>query len=378
MIATTSILDELMPTIKGLAGQSDLGFTATHVTQAMQAAYFASIRREEGEKVLPHLALLSDETLHRLEKQASILHFENPTTLTPEALRKRCLAFRRSTSCFLAVPSETGLAIRGVANVGWAADQDNLRPTHVPLLRFDCEDAGTVVVAFERTRLGILRDGSFFSSRGSIFTNVGFKRSLTSTFQRLSTSVDRTLAFIASLSHVIRTAMSYGLGGTIVVVDEFRPLEFSECFEAGEVVRLELRKNDHGQTPAGVVRDVLDTEAAQTHPDQLSQARRAHLEFVARLACVDGALILGPTLQPIRFATKLRAPPSEEPVFLGGDLNHQSPSILQGVGTRHSSALNFVSHVKRAIAFTISSDGPVSAFSWLDGRLSWWKNAVEL
>jgi hypothetical protein len=127
-----------------------------------------------------------------------------------------------------------------------------------------------------------------------------------------------------------------------------------------------------------VTRDVLDTDATQTHAEQLSRARKAHLEFVARLACVDGALVLSPTLQPIRFATKLRAPPSREPVFLGGDSDQRLPPILQGVGTRHSSALNLVSHIKNAVAFTISSDGPVSAFGWLDGRLSWWKNAVEL
>lgn len=378
MIAGPEVVDAILAKATPMAGKQSLGFGHADTLLALQAVYFASIRREEGEVVRPHLALLSDDTLAALAMRAALMLSSDPKPATPELLRKRSLAFDRRSTSFLATPSDAGLVLRGVAHWQSRGDLDDRRGTGLPIVRFDAEDAGTVSIYYDRNRLGLLRDGNFFPVRSPVFSSPAFKRALLGSFSRLSVSDSRGYAFMASLEYLVRSAMSHGLGATIVVIDEFVPVELADFLEAGEPVTYRLRKTEGGTPPAAVRDEVMDPESKQASLTQLLPGRRGYLDFVARLACVDGALILGPRLNPIRFAAKLRAPACTEPVYLGGDQDHAIDSVLQGVGTRHSSALNFVSHIKKVVAFTISSDGPVSAFGWLDSRLSWWKNAVDL
>ena len=378
MLANNELLDDVVSKAREMAGaKGELGFDRSEAELALQAVYYASIRREEGEVVRPHLALMSSETFEHLGTHAALLISDDPQRLTPELLRKRSLAFDRRSTSFLATPSEDGLLLRGVAHWSWNGESTERRATGLPLLRFDAEEAGTVVIAYDQTRLGLLRDGSFYPSRPNVFLSAAFKKALASTLDRLQSKDDRLLAFRSSLHFLVRSAMSRGLGATIVVIDDWLPVNISEYIESGEAVSYTLRKTPAGNISLGVRQDVLDSESVQTDLRHLTPARKAYLEFIAQLACVDGALLIGPKFNPIRYGTKLRAPACDFPVYLGGDSEHEIPSVLQGVGTRHSSALNFVAHIKKAVAITISSDGPVSAFAWLDGRLSWWKNAVE-
>jgi hypothetical protein len=167
--------------------------------------------------------------------------------------------------------------------------------------------------------------------------------------------------------------MQRDLGGTILVTEEWNPA-LSSSVEAGHLVQLAPRVAATGRQIA----PDLDFEREYGSIENGARsALAAHLRAIARLSSVDGALILNAKLLPIRFGAKLRAPASRETVYLGGSVENPLEPELRGVGTRHSSALNFVSESKNSIAFTISSDGPVSAFGWVEDRLSWWKNAVE-
>lgn len=379
MLNFETVLDDVMAKARGMAGvHRDIGFSRSDVAVAFQAVYYASIRREEGEVVRPHLVLLSEESFAGLGSHAALLVANEPRPLAPELLRKRSLAFDRKATSFVATPGQDGLMLRGVAHWAWSGNKLDRRSTGLPMLRFDAEDAGTVVVAYDQTRLGLLRDGHFYPTRPNVFASAGFKKALVSTFARLQQSEDRARAFMTSLQYLVRSAMSHGLGATIVVLDDWMPIEISECTEAGESVTYALRHTQDGAVPSAIRDEVMDTEATQLELSTLAPARKAYLDLVAQLACVDGALIVGPRFTPVRYGTKLRAPACNVPVFLGGDKGQQISSVLQGVGTRHSSALNFVSHTKRSIAIAISSDGPVSTFAWLDDRLSWWRNAVDL
>jgi len=378
MLTDSDFLIDVIEKAHKLAGRNSLCLSSTDIAQAMRSVYYASIRREEGEKVLPHLTLVAEQYLPQFAKHIPILTSSIPEVLSPELLRKRTLAFDRKSSSFLATPTEKGLSIRGVAHWSWRGDSTVPRSTNVPILRFDAEDAGTVLVCYDRTKLGVFRDGNFYASRGSVFANSMFKRTLLSTFSGLQTNEKRAEAFITSLDYIVRSAMSYGFGGTIIVIDDRRPSELSEYCESGETVNYSVPITDQGHIVTGMARELLDDESDQVSAQTLLPARKAYLEFVSRLICIDGALILSHKLQPLRYGTKLHAPASTEDVFLGGDPDHRCPPILNGVGTRHSSTLNLVSFLKNAVAFTISSDGPVSAFGWIDGRLSWWKNAIDL
>ena len=379
MLTESKLLAEIVSRVQTLSSHDAADLTAGDIAQAIGAVYYASIRREEGERVLPHLILLSEKSLGRVRKMVPILRTEGVDAVTPELLRKRSLAFDRRASSFLAVPrSEGEIEFAGVAHWGWDGNSRNTQMRHLPAVYLDAEDAGTVAISFGRTRLGVFRDGNFYSARPSVFSSPVFRRCLSSTFFHLQTNQDRILATVASLQYLVQEAMSYARGGTIVILEDYLSADIDSYCEAGEIISYELPRNEAGNIPLGFNQAVLDWDFKQTSINTLSELRRAYLRFIARLSCIDGALLLNGKLEPLRIGTKLHSPASTATVYLGGAPNKRISPVLKGVGTRHTSALNFVSHLKQAIAFTISSDGPVSTFGWVEHRLAWWKNSVQM
>lgn len=108
---------------------------------------------------------------------------------------------------------------------------------------------------------------------------------------------------------------------------------------------------------------------------------RARLDAFARLASVDGALLLTPDFQLLGFGAKLRAPPWNGTVFEGldGVGGGGKPFDFSRLGTRHTSALAYVGAIERSVAFVVSADGPIRGLArkgfgpihcWPDCRLS--------
>lgn len=378
MIGERRFLKELADRVQMAVGEGRSSPTIASIDLAMSAVYYASIRREEGEKVLPNLLLVQKDDLARMASTIPVLQFSERERLTPESLRKRCLAFDRASTTFLALHEQDHIQIVGIAFWGWGGGNADLSPMRkCPGVRFEAHDSGTVSVHLGAIPLGLFRDGSFYAARQNVFHNPLFRDCMRETFLGVRSGDNAINSFGAGLQFLVQRAMSFGLGGTIIILADRKNVKSEECFEAGQEVSFQLPKNSEGHVPKGWILEVFDTEFRQTSMAKLRETRQTYLKSIAQLSCIDGALILGPDLEPIRMGAKLRSPTPNGVVYLGGEKDQHVNSSLGGVGTRHTSALGFVSFVERSIAIAISSDGPVSIFGWADGRLSWWKNAVD-
>jgi hypothetical protein len=90
-----------------------------------------------------------------------------------------------------------------------------------------------------------------------------------------------------------------------------------------------------------------------------------HLQRLAQLSTVDGALILTPALELVAFGATLRARKWEGKPLLGPDGWGKASTDTfpaQRYGTRHNSAIDFAAACEGSTVFVISQDGPIRAF----------------
>jgi sensor domain DACNV-containing protein len=108
---------------------------------------------------------------------------------------------------------------------------------------------------------------------------------------------------------------------------------------------------------------------------------RARLDALARLASLDGALLLSPDFELVGFGARLRAPSWDGAVMEGADGfgGEGRPFDVSRLGARHTSAADFAAAVPGTVAFVASADGPIRVLArkgigpiqcWPDCRLS--------
>jgi hypothetical protein len=108
---------------------------------------------------------------------------------------------------------------------------------------------------------------------------------------------------------------------------------------------------------------------------------RARLDALARLASMDGALLLSPEFDLVGFGARLRAPSWTGTVMEGADGfgGEGRPFDVSRLGARHTSGAAYVAAVPGTVAFVASADGPIRALvrkgigpiqCWPDCRLS--------
>jgi len=129
-------------------------------------------------------------------------------------------------------------------------------------------------------------------------------------------------------------------------------------------------------------REALESEGKSTSSVTEAQAlMRARLDALARLAAMEGALLLSPEFELVGFGARLRAPSWDGSVLEGADGfgGGGKPFDFSRLGARHTSALAYVAAVPGTVAFVASAAGPIRALSrkghgpihcWPDCRLS--------
>ena len=92
---------------------------------------------------------------------------------------------------------------------------------------------------------------------------------------------------------------------------------------------------------------------------------RARLDALARLACIDGALLLSPDFELVGFGARLRAPAWSGTVMEGPDGHGGGGRPLDASrhDARHAAAAAYVGAVPGAVAFVASADGPIRALA---------------
>jgi len=92
---------------------------------------------------------------------------------------------------------------------------------------------------------------------------------------------------------------------------------------------------------------------------------RARLEALARLASLEGALLLSPDFELVGFGAALRAPAWNGTVMEGPDGfgGGGRPFDAARLDARHAAAAAYVGAVPGAVAFVTSADGPIQALA---------------
>ena len=319
---------------------------ADAIEAIIDAAFWASLRREEG--YLPKISLV----LLSPEQAAHPLRFERSLALSPRALTRVAPAVERP-GIHLGVWREQGeLRVWGTTRT-------------IPTFSFVLEVAapGLLVVKHHR------EEGAKFVNvavlEGDQIKVVDEQASNLPDCPDLVTSL---LGFDTQQTSVlVQIAVSmraHGRGGALLVVpagDEswlhsiVQPISYSVAPAFDELAEL-----------AQQVPPDEDNVAHRLWQDSLNEA----IQAMAGLTAVDGATIINDRYELMAFGAKITrrdgCPPVEqiavtEPIE-GGERSILHPTRLGG--TRHLSAAQFVQDQQKALALVASVDGRFTIFAW--------------
>jgi hypothetical protein len=312
----------------------------------IDAAFWASLRREEGYVPKISLVLLSPEQAIRP------LRFERPLALNPRALTRVAPAVERPGIHLGVWRSQGELRVWGMTRV-------------IPTFSFVLEVAapGLLVVKHHR-------------EEGAKFVNVAVLEGdqikvVDDQASRLPDCPDLLTSLLGfdspHTSILVQMAVSmraHGRGGSLLVVpagDEawrqsiIQPISYAVGPAFGELTDL-----------ANHVPPEEDDVAHRLWQDSLNDA----IQSIAGLTAVDGATIISDQYELLAFGAKITkregCPAIEqtavtEPIE-GGEKAIVHPTRLGG--TRHLSAAQFVHDQRRALALVASVDGRFTIFTW--------------
>jgi DisA bacterial checkpoint controller nucleotide-binding len=366
-----SILREIYDKHCKMVAAPDARLSLEQMSAVIKTVYFASLRLEEGEKVLPRIfAALTEDKLH--QKPIPIIRFKEPQPLSVEWLRKFALSVNKSRSAFLVSFIDGHPVAYGIGHELWQTSRGHHVVRGESSILVEAKGIGIVSISVSGTQLGTLRDGDFFRTARNLFEDRNFKKSACTALSLNWFSPDKQDSVVENLAELVQMASLIQRGGTIVVLQNQFAQDALKFVEAGTAVVAEHPQNGQGAIQFGYRRDVLNI----TNADGIDPDRRRYLQFLAQLSAIDGALIINENFEPLMIGAKLKAPQYSGPLHLGGSTDNTQSTASQTVGTRHTSATNFVAAVPGCIAFVISSDGPIRGLVHQDNAVALWKDAV--
>jgi hypothetical protein len=320
------------------------------IAAIIEAAFWASLRREEGYVPKISLAFVSpDEALQPLRLQ-------RPLPLDAAALTRVAPAVAPA-GIHLAVArnGRSELAVWGTTR-------------SLPRLCFVLEVAAPGLLVVKHQRGGVL--GKFVNVaviEGDQIKVIDESATSMPDCPPLLTSLlgfDSPATWIDSINVLVQLAVAmraHGRGGSMLIV----PSDSDQWMESI------VQPISYGVTPpftelAELAREQPDEQRRKVWREALDDAVNA----VATLTAVDGATILNSDYNLLAFGAKIarkKGSPQVEQVAVtepieGGVLAIAHPSALGG--TRHLSAVQFVHDQTNALALVASQDGRFTVFSW--------------
>jgi hypothetical protein len=331
--------------LEGLATAPD----AAAVEAIVDAAFWASLRREEGYRPKISLAFLSPE------QAASALTFERPLSLDPVALSRLAPAVERPGIHLGVWRDSSGLCV-------WGTTRD------VPRLCFVLEvvEPGLLVIKYRRGRETgkyvnvVVLEGDrvkVVDERGTslpdcpalLQTLLGFGRA-----DAASESINILLQLAASMR-------VHGRGGSLLVVPQgtgawresiVRPVTYAAEPPYPELASL-IARADAERTTTAWQEALIDA-----------------VEMIAGLTAVDGAALITDAFELLAFGAKIGrrdGGAQVERVIVTEPIVGDAASVVNPVqlgGTRHLSAAQFVQDQQDAVALVASQDGRFTVFAW--------------
>jgi hypothetical protein len=313
----------------------------------IDAAFWASLRREEGYVPKISLAFLPPEQSHRP------LMFERPLALEASSLARIAPAVERAGIHLGVWPRDGQLSVWGTTRT-------------IPTFCFVLEVAAPGLLVIKHHRLDV--SGKFVNVgvlEGDRLKIVDERASSLPDCPPLLTSLlgfDAPASWTESVNVLVQLAVSmraHGRGGALLVVPALsetwresivRPISYTVSPSYEELAELMLHTPD-------------DPRLWQ---DALGRA----VETIAGLTAVDGATIMTDRYQLVAFGAKITSREGHarvetvtvtEPIE-GSVSTTMNPSELGG--TRHLSAAQFVHDQQNALALVASQDGGFTVFAW--------------
>ncbi len=185
-----------------------------------------------------------------------------------------------------------------------------------------------------------------------------------------------------ALADIARSVVKNGHGGALLIVPKdddkwhlsIAPLAFRFDIEDSSIpdsIRSRLKRNiEHGAALQAVLQTGLsDTDKftiASNFPYHDLVDRDA-IDAIARLAAIDGAVVLTSEARVIGFGAKINVKEGPSVSLISPDSERQKINSceLQNLGgMRHQSAARFVGANHNCAALVVSEDGPMSFMSW--------------
>lgn len=333
---------------KGKDGLADVP-DASAIEAIVDAAFWASLRREEGYTPKISLAFL------RPEQAGGPLRFEQRLPLDPVALSRLAPAVERPGI-------HLGVWRDGAILCVWGTTRD------VPRICFVLEVVapGLLVIKYRRGRetgkfvnVAVLEGDSvkFVDERGTSLPDCPELLTHLLGFGAPEPSAD-SVNVLLQLAASMRT---HGRGGSLLVVphgsDEWRESIVRPVPYAAE-------------PPYSELAELMRREAAENATTIWQESLIDAVEMVAGLTAVDGAALINERFEVLAFGAKIgrrEGGAQVERVVLTEPVVGDSAVVVNPVqlgGTRHLSAAQFVQDQKGSVALVASQDGRFTVFAW--------------
>ncbi len=335
----------------------------------LEVAFWASLITNEGRPTRARVAAVRTAVLDQ------VLAFKQPVPFTEEEVAK--LAPAAWSTGWLAVdmmqhpPCIWGISTSPIYD-------------RVGALTLDIADPGVVRVGFGRFQPFVVFAGQ------SIASPIGEGRESLTTRLRVALGKDLTGSSMAQAALALRECQALEMlarmvvedrhGGTLLVVangaaswrESLDPFTH-ELARADVTVRDSIVTAQQRHGPPATALAMLDQPGLSEEIRSAVLAVFSHANWnpesvlrpVARLAAVDGAVVLTPDLSLLGFGAMINTGAVPDVYRLRPGVHHSEKIHVEEVGgARHQSAVRFVGQHRTSVALVISHDGQLSMAHW--------------
>jgi len=354
--------------------------------ELVESAFVAGLRREEGRELRFALSVVPVDVedrktwLHGASQE--IVPFSKHLPLNDESISKLAPACDPSIGALLIDPT---LGDQGTYDI-WGmmyfgsplrylteipVDIDGLSSQRPDVLTIIATSPGSILISRGYSQIGRFVLGRFYPAQPTPFVHRALGQYIEAYLESHTMNQEDAYynLYLRALEHLLEEIGSRGHGGTVVLVKD------SSCLEH-TFPRYKLQHTL--QIP--VAFEMLMKSGKHILSDIEARAvLRGRLNFLAQLACADGALLLRDEMTPVAFGVTLQTESWTGKIAPGPAPFPGKEQVLDlhRLGTRHNSAANFVAAHQGSIAFVISQDGPIRAFlKPAEGPLLYWADCT--
>jgi hypothetical protein len=357
----------------------------------VETAFLGSLKREEGKTVEFSLAFISE--IQSQSPQGGILYpietikFSSPEPLTLERISKLAPAFDKNTTAFAVELSETDgiqtYQIWGAIYFGpkqeptsYGFSFEGLNVSRPDCFMITTISIGSLLLTRQDHVLGYFESGKFSPTIPTPFANGALLEYFEALFSGKGTT--RNGLFYVELpciEKVLFNVSKKGNGGIVIFIPSGGEDKISDLYVDRNKFTANFRIN--------FLLEQSGRYSLTPHIQQIKRVISERLEALARLAFIDGALLVSTNWEVVGVGTKLTANKWNKRVITGpNSFNYPGGGKVfdhSAYGTRHNSTINFIGACPEAVGFVISEDGPIRAFvkhdeetilCWEDVRLS--------